>query len=69
MTSRVSGSLNASRPPHAMAEKDSKIGTILVIPTNLEKIKVLIMAANLQRPFSTPKAVALQRKEHDGRAQ
>lgn len=62
MISRVSGSLNASRPPHVMAEKDSKTGTILVIPTNLEKIKVLMMAASLLRPLSTPKAVALQRK-------
>lgn len=59
MTSRVSGSLNASRPPHAIAEKDSKMGTILVTPTNFEKMKVLMMAANLHRPFNTPKAVAL----------
>lgn len=45
-----------------MAENDSKMGIILVIPTNLEKIKVLMIAANLLRPFSTPNAVALQRK-------
>lgn len=65
MTSRVSGSLNASSPPHTSAEKDRKIGIILVMPINLPKMNVLMIAASLHVPFSTPKAVALRKQEMD----
>lgn len=65
MTSRVSGNLNDSSPPHTSAEKDRMIGIILVMPMNLPKMKVLMIAASLHVPFSTPKAVALRTQVMD----
>lgn len=60
MISRVSGSLNASSPPQTSAENDMMMGIILVMLINLPKMKLLMMAASLQVPFSTPNAVALR---------
>lgn len=65
MTSRVSGNLNANSPPHTSADKDRMMGMILVMPINLPKVKVLMIAASLHVPFNTPKAVALRTQTMD----
>lgn len=65
--SRVSGSLRATRPPQTRAAKARKMGMILVTPMKAEKIKLAMMAANLQMPFRIPNAVPLQRKRNTGR--
>ncbi len=57
--SRVSGSLRATRPPQTRAEKARKMGMILVMPMKAAKMKLAMMAANLQIPFRTPNAVPL----------
>lgn len=58
--SRVSGSFNATRPPQTSAEKARKMGMILVMPMKAAKMKLAMMAANLQIPFRIPKAVPLR---------
>lgn len=58
--SRVSGSFSASRPPQTSAKKAKKMGMILVMPTNAAKMKLAMMAANLQMPLRMPNAVPLQ---------
>lgn len=63
--SRVSGSLRATRPPHTSAAKDSRMGMALVMPTKLAKIELPSTAANLQRAFSKPNAVALRDTDRD----
>lgn len=60
--SLVSGSLRATTPPHTSAEKDSRMGMILVMPTNEAKMELPKMAASLQRALRTPNAVALKSK-------
>lgn len=57
--SRVSGSLSATRPPQTRAEKARKIGMILVMPMKAAKMKLAMMAANLQMAFRMPNAVPL----------
>lgn len=61
--SRVSGSLVASRPPQASAANARKMGMIFVMPMNLAKMTLPIMAASLQVPFSTPNAVHLRKRD------
>lgn len=61
--SRVSGSLRATKPPQTRAAKAMKMGTILVTPMKAAKMKLAMMAANLQIPFRIPKAVPLWSQE------
>ena len=58
--SRVSGSFRATRPPQTRAAKARKMGMILVMPMKAAKMKLAMMAANLQIPFRMPNAVPLQ---------
>lgn len=62
---RVSGSLRASRPPQTRAEKARKMGMILVMPMKAAKMKLPMIAANLQIPFRIPNAVPLLESERE----
>lgn len=57
--SRVSGSLRATSPPQTRAAKASKMGMIFVMPMKAAKMKLAMMAANLQMPLRMPNAVPL----------